>query len=630
MNRNLLKLLCFVMVLCGITKAQAITVHTIGDSTMQTYDESSTNTRGWGQYFQQFFSGVTVNNRGKAGASSKSFYKEVAYWQSVKKQMQPGDYVLIQFSHNDEKSNGMDGDELKAYYTKIGEIDKATATDYRGTTPFGTYKDYLRKYVEETRALGCNPILVAPICRMYFTGNTIRRSGQHDLGDKFNKLTDDGVLENQSLPSTDHTMDYVYQMKSVAEEMNVPFIDLTTATKDLYLSYGDEKCHNLLGDQNGSTHLSTIGATLIARLAASLLKDADILADNIVIPTDLSVSPSNADLGQGYKGMSITKEISINGFGLNPSEGSVEITCDNNLLLSLDKTTWENKISIPYTGSTLVKSFYVKIELTTEGENSGIVTLKQNDKTIGIPVKATAISMEGGTEVKAYWRLETNDECELTGPAIVIPESWEGMYVQKYSSPNVNTVWPEWTGYDAKHKTQRNLIVGDSWPEGEIDEVSTRYIQFGIKAAKGTKLNIDNISMLVCGCGGNGMRCHINYSKEPNFANQHTIFSPTSMPANNMLEVKDTPVISLEGEETLLVRVYPWYTNKATGKTICLSDVVISGKATDSVSNGIEITQHNNYSSNTEWYNLMGQKVNGKLPNGVYLHQGKKVIIRNK
>ena len=509
----------------------------------------------------------------------------------------------------------------------MGETDKATATDYRGTTPSGTYKDYLRKYVEETRAAGCHPVLVAPICRMYFSGNKIRRAGQHDLGDKFSKLTDTGVLEGQSVPVTDHSMDYVYQMKQVATEMNVPFIDLTTATKNLYLSYGDVKCHDLLSDHNGSTHLSTIGATLIARQAATLLKAAGILVDNIVIPSDLSVSPAEADLGEGYKGQTMTKEISVNGFGLTPADGFVKISATAGLKVSLDKTTWAGQISIPYSEGTLVKNFYVQIELTATGSNEGIVTLIQGSKTIEIPVKATAISLEGGTAVKAYWRLEKNDECQLTGPVTVVPQSFEGMYVQKYSSPNAKTVWPEWTGYDATRKTQRCLIVGDNWPEGEIDEVSTRYIQFGITAAKGTTLKIDNISMFVCGCGGNGMRCHINYSKEPNFANQHTIFSPTSMPANNMLEVKDTPVISLDEGETLLVRVYPWYNGKATGKTICLSDVTISGMAMDKVTDGIKDLQSETKIDSRQYYTLSGVKVD-KPGKGIYVCGNKKVVFK--
>ena len=66
------------------TTAQ-IKVHSIGDSTMQTYDESSTDKRGWVQMLQQFFDAnfVTVNNRGKSGASSKSFYNEAAYWPTM-------------------------------------------------------------------------------------------------------------------------------------------------------------------------------------------------------------------------------------------------------------------------------------------------------------------------------------------------------------------------------------------------------------------------------------------------------------------------------------------------------------------------------------------------------------------
>ncbi|MDE6371279.1 MAG: carbohydrate esterase, partial [Duncaniella sp.] len=215
--------------------AQGKKIHTIGDSTMANYDESATVTRGWCQYLQQFFDGLEVNNRGKGGASSKSFYHEIPYWTSVKNQMQPGDYVLIQFAHNDEKTSGMDGDELKAYYTSIGDTEKANATDYRGTKPSTTYKEYLRKYVQETRDAGCTPIFAGPICRMYFSGNTIRRNGQHDLGDSYSLLTANGVLEKQKVSSSDHSMDYVYQMQEVAKDMNVPFIDLTTATAQLYL-----------------------------------------------------------------------------------------------------------------------------------------------------------------------------------------------------------------------------------------------------------------------------------------------------------------------------------------------------------------------------------------------------------
>ena len=210
----------------------------------------------------------------------------------------------------------------------------------------------------------------------------------------------------------------------------------------------------------------------------------------------------------------------------------------------------------------------------------GTITVTQGDNSIVVPIKATAIVLEGGTEVNAYWRLEKNDEYELTGPAEVIPESWTGMYVQRYSNPNANTVWPDWTGYDATRKTQRNLLIGDAWPADEIDDNPQRYIQWGIKPAAGMTLTIDEISLFVCGCGGNGMCSHIYYSTD-NFETRSTIFEMKKMPANNMQYVEAKPVIKLEEGQELLVRVYPWYNGAATGKTICLSDLRIHGMATD-------------------------------------------------
>ena len=117
------------------------------------------------------------------------------------------------------------------------------------------------------------------------------------------------------------------------------------------------------------------------------------------------------------------------------------------------------------------------------------------------------------------------------------------------------------------------------------------------------------------------MRCHINYSKEPNFANQHTIFSPTSMPANNMLEVKDTPVISLDEGETLLVRVYPWYNGKATGKTICLSDVKVAGVAV-SATNGVKSVESSELKPEKIYYSLDGIRQNGIL-------DGLNIVVEN-
>lgn len=563
----------------SMTSGAAKKVHTIGDSTMANYDESATVTRGWCQYLQQFLNGIEVNNRGKSGSSSKSFYQEPAFWTSVKKQMSPGDYVLIQFAHNDEKNLGMDGDEVKAYYTSIGDDVKAAATDYRGTRPTTTYKEYLRKYVNETRDAGCTPILVGPICRMYFSGNTIRRNGRHDIGDSFSELTASGVVEKRSVAASDHSMDYVWQMKDVAAEMDVPFIDLTSATADLYLSYGDADCHSILGDGDGSTHLSAVGAALIARRFAGLCREAGVLSEYVNLTSDLSVSPATADLGQGYVGQTLTKELMVTGFDLTPAAGELTISTDGNAEVSTDLSTWGKTATMSYEGGTIIQRFTVRMNLQA-GANGSKVTVTAGGKSTDIPVTASAIELTGGTEVTAYWRLEKDDSYTTTGPVSAIPESWHSMFVQRYSNPNANTVWPDGTGFESTRKTQRNLIEGEAWPAGEIDEVSTRYIEFGITAMPETTLNIDEISYYVCGCGGNGMCVHVYYSTEDDFSNAKLIFDKKSMPSNTMLDGTVHPVISLEGGKSLRLRFYPWYNSKATGKTICLSDIRFHGWAT--------------------------------------------------
>ena len=611
-------------------------VHSIGDSTMANYDESATVTRGWGQYLSYFLDGIEVNNRGKSGSSSKSFYREEAYWTSVKKQLSPGDYVLIQFAHNDEKNGGMDGDEVKAYYSSIGDETSAAATDYRGTNPTTTYKEYLRKYIDETRDAGCTPILVGPICRMYFSGNNIRRNGRHDLGDSFSRLTADGILTEQKVAADDHSMDYAYQMQQVAAETGVPYIDLTSATAELYLSYGQSDCMAILSDGDGSTHLSATGAALIARRFVQLCKEQEILSEYVSLNPELSVAPSSADLGNGYVGQTLSKEFMVTGFDLTPASGTISLEASDGVEISIGQETWGTTGSMTYNGGTLIGRFQARIRLANEGLNSGTVTLSANGKSTVIPVSATAITLSGDTEVEAYWRLEKDDTYTVTGPVSVIPESWHSMEVQRYANPNANTTWPEWTGFDASRKTQRNLIEGGNWPAGEIDEVSTRYIEFGITAMPGTTLDIDEISYFMCGCGGNGMCVHVWYSTEDDFSNAVLIYSQTQMPANNMLDGKVQPVIRLTGGKSLRLRFYPWYNNASSGKTFCLSDVRFHGYATQTGGSGIDGTSSPVHKTGSAFYNLQGIKVHTPVKGNLYIEhstfsdgssQSKKIIF---
>ena len=590
--------------LCVLGNAKK--VHTLGDSTMAPYDESATVTRGWGMYFGNFLTnGWTSVNYAKGGRDSRGGYEEL--WQTAKKNVEAGDYVIITFGHNDEKNSGMDGYALKAYYENIGDATSAAAVDLRGTVPSTTYKEWLGKIVDEAKAMGAIPIICSPVCRSYFSGSTIKRNGRHDLGDSYKVLTENGPADGTKLAADDHTMDYAYHSQKLAEEKNVAFIDLTTATKNLYESYGDAKCHEYLFDGEGSTHFNTTGALLVARECARLMKAQGIMADDITLPTDITVAPATGDLGEAYKGQTLQKEFTLNGFGLTPEEGSVSITATDGVKISTDKTNWQQSLTATYTASTLVQTFYAQVELTENGTFSGTITVTQGEKVIEIPVTATAVVLDGGTEVNAYWRLESDDKCTLTGPATVIAQTFSGMEVQRYANPNANTVWPDWTSYEATRKMQRDLITGGAWPADEIDDNPDRYIQWGIKPAAGTELKIDDISLFVAGCGGNGMCCHVYYSTD-DFETRTTMFEMKKMPANNPQYVESKPVISLKEGDELLVRAYPWYNGTANGKTICLSDLTIHGMAVDAQTTGINAISNPNV-VNAAFFTVDGRQI---------------------
>ena len=270
----------------------------------------------------------------------------------------------------------------------------------------------------------------------------------------------------------------------------------------------------------------------------------------------------------------------------------------------------------------MTASVKVRYEFAAAGDINGSITVTSGDKTVSVPVTGKCIELAAGVATSAYWRLEKDDACVTEGPVTVIGESYSEMKLQRYSAPNANTTWPAESGFDATRKTQRNIIEGEAWPAGEIDEVSTRWIEFAVKPAKGTTFNVNEISMYVCGCGGNGMRCKIYYSKEDNFANAVNIadFSG-SMKANDMMLVKATPVLEVGENETLRVRIYPWYSSAATGKTICVSDVKVGGVAVDST-NGICSAATTGKTPSITYYNMSGIRQNGMQP-------GLNIVVEN-
>ncbi len=561
------------LMLCNALFTNAITVHTIGDSTMADYDESTTDKRGWCTYLGAFFDPafVTVNNRGKSGASTRTFYEGAAYWASVKSQMQTGDYVLIQFAHNDENNNGLDVIEYNAYLTEHGQ---PTLTDLRGTCPNTTYKAFLRLYVDETRALGCNPVLVAPICRKYFNGNTIRRNGQHDLGDKFSKLENGTLLENQSVAASDHSMDYVFAMREVATEKNVPFIDLTTATRDLYLRYGEQQCTELLFCQGDNTHTATLGANLIARLGAQLLQNAGILAEHISIPTSITATPAALNLGELYTGVQVSKELLLTGFGLSPETGYVSVTATTNLMISTDNETFASTAQASYAGSTLFQRIYIHALYSEEGEQHDTLVITSGNTLIEVPVTASVLSLDGGSPVSVSWALDAKP---VADPVIEGPVS-ATLTLSNMIAADTKNDFTDGSTMVRFH----NAVDGAkaNWPAGEIDENATRYIDFAITAPTTMELRITGISMVLASHSTSTMCCHINTGFGEEFTDVQTIYERKNFTNKTPVAVILTPVLSVPAGQTLHVRILPWHEDAAekSGKYICVKNLLIEGQ----------------------------------------------------
>lgn len=569
------------MMLCMPMMLGAIRVHTIGDSTMAEYDENTTDKRGWGMYLGSFFDPayVTVNNRGKSGADTRSFYTGAAYWASLKTQMQAGDYLLIQFAHNDEGTvtYGMDNLEYAAYCQAHG---LPAPTDARGTNPQTTYRDMLRAFIDEAREMGVTPVLVGPICRAYFQGNDIKRNGKHDLGDKFSKIENDVLYENQSLPAGDSTMSYVKAMKVVAAEKDVPFIDLTEATRQLYLSYGETQCLSLLFCAGDKTHTNAMGGNLVARSAAQLLKNAGILAEYINIPTDITANPGTIEIGETYCGVAQNKEFLLTGYGLEPASGTVALRATGNLQISLDKTNYAETAQATYNGGSMFQKVYVRANYTAGGEQRDTIYATSGEHVIAVPVSAMAISLNGGAAVSATWAIDAKPVPEpvVTGP-ISAALTMSNMMAADTKS--------DFTDGDQTGITMVRFHNSDAtgakvaWPAGEIDENASRYLDFAVTAPEAMDVRITGISMDLAAHSTSTMCYHVNTGFGEGFTDVQTIDEKVNMTNLTIQHLSLTPTLTIPAGETLHVRILPWHNlgEAKSGKYICVKNVVISGQA---------------------------------------------------
>ena len=237
-----------------------ITVYLAGDSTVT--DQTAEPWAAWGQMLPRFFGpGLAIANHAESGETLKAFVSENRL-AKVKSQMKPGDYLFIQFTHNDQKPG--------ANYLE----------------PFTTYKEHVKRFISEARERGVTPVLVTSMLRRNFGA--------------------DGKIVNT-------LGDYPEALRQVASEEHVALIDLFVASKAFYEALGPEASkkafvHYPAGTFPGQdqelkddTHFNSYGAYELARaIVDGIKKDVPALAKHLVAGLP-SFDPSHPDPVSDWK-----------------------------------------------------------------------------------------------------------------------------------------------------------------------------------------------------------------------------------------------------------------------------------------------------------------------------------------
>lgn len=224
------------VLLSFIPPKKKIRIWMIGDSTMANYATDRAPLAGWGMPFSNFFdSTVTVNNRARGGRSTRTFISEDR-WQPIADSLEEGDYVLMQFGHNDEAKE----ERYKDRYTPIPD-----------------YKLNLVKFITETRKKKAIPVLITPVTRM-----------------RFNSA---GKMEETHV-------EYSAAVWEVGKTKGVAVIDLDAKSRVLLNQFGPEHSKllfmyldssehpNYPAGQKDNTHFTEYGARRIAELVLAEIR----------------------------------------------------------------------------------------------------------------------------------------------------------------------------------------------------------------------------------------------------------------------------------------------------------------------------------------------------------------------
>lgn len=550
----------------------AVTIHMIGDSTMTTYTDDRRPQYGWGEKFGQFFnSRVTIRNWAAGGRSSRSFYYETGMWDSAKAAIQPGDYVIIEFGHNDEKYGDTTSTGPYSTYGTYAICSDPSITDGESCTGSTdvvdtnttleehSYYQFLKRYVTEVRAKGGIPILMTPVVRRYLSSGTVTAEGQHDLS-AVKKGTETSPRGN-----------YPAAMKAVAARYAVPVIDITAGTKAVVEAYGATAAVAPYLYYPDDTHLNGLYASLVARMAASGLKSNGVLADYRVSTPSIVLGTSSLSFASIYANTTSNQFFNIAGYDLSPASGVVTVTAPDGFKLSTDQTTWSSSLSINYSGSAFTKTIYVEFAPTAAQTYSGTLSMALGGSTMGtVALGGTALAPVSGAAASGLWpMMDSLLSGTATGAVSVSPAIVSSALGTTSTTGTIGS-----TSYTVNRYAATGITTADA----------ARYIEFDIAPPTGSTFTATQISSYLGGSGGSGVYVDIVYSLD-GFATSTALatkFNPastTSTAGYVMTLASYTGLnIPVSSGQTLSVRLYPYYKDvTSANKFLSIANMTVSG-----------------------------------------------------
>ena len=260
----------------------------VGNSTMRTGTKGNGDNGqwGWGFFAHKYFdeSKITVENQALGGTISRTFYNQL--WPDVKKGIKPGDWVIIELGHND---NGpFDSGRCRATIRGTSATDSMVVTLKEGPNKgqqetVYSYGEYMRKFIREARALGAHPILMSLTPRKREDPSKSPRQGRLSNQSANNDALTSPHKPEASPPSREGSGVGLWEpvrvadtfggwAREVAEEMEVPFVDLNEISAKKYEKMSSWKLNYHFYLDN--IHTSKFGAELNAESAAWGIKQS--------------------------------------------------------------------------------------------------------------------------------------------------------------------------------------------------------------------------------------------------------------------------------------------------------------------------------------------------------------------